>query len=115
MDIAGKLEVTIKINQLPTEVVTNKNGWKEFKIDCGGRRVSVCVRPRMWTKLEEAAASYPSWVAAISGQMGPAAGTGFVLLEPAVQVFERKLKPADDGASTPHAPHAPADGAPPAD
>ncbi len=26
----GKLEVSIKINQLPTEVTTTKNGWKEI-------------------------------------------------------------------------------------
>jgi hypothetical protein len=88
----GKLEVTIKINELPTEVTTNKNGWKEFKLDCGGRTVMVSLRPRMWTKLEEAAKSYPLWVAAISGIMGQSVGTGFVLQEPALQVFERKAK-----------------------
>ena len=90
MAIPGKLEVTIKINELPTEVTTNKNGWKEFKLDCGGRIVAVSLRPRMWTKIEEAAKSWPLWLATISGQMGQPVGTGFVLAEPAVQTFERK-------------------------
>lgn len=102
MDIPGRLEVTIKINQLPSAVTTDKNGWKGFTIDCGGRRVSVLLRPRMWTRIEEAAAKWPLWLAVISGQMGPAEGSGFRLLEPAVQVFDRQPKMAtgapDEGA-----------------
>jgi len=93
MPISGKLEVSIKINELPGDVTTNKNGWKEFRLDCGGRPVSVSLRPRMWNKLAEAAAAFPQWVAAISGQMGAPLGQGFVLNEPAVQVFERKPRP----------------------
>ena len=93
MPTPGKLEVTIKINELPTEVTTDKNGWKVFKLDCGGRIVSVSLRPRMWTKIEEASKQYPLWLAVISGGMGQSVGTGFVLNEPAVQVFERKPPP----------------------
>jgi hypothetical protein len=93
MPISGKLEVTIKINQLPDEVTTDKNGWKRFRIDCGGRPVDVSVRPRMWLKLEEAKTNYPQWVAVISGTMGPSAGQGFTLTEPALQVFEKKAPP----------------------
>jgi hypothetical protein len=92
MTTPGKLEVTLKINQLPTEAITTKNGWKEFKVDCGGRSVTVALRPRMWNKLTEAAESWPLWLATISGQMGPSIGHGFVLAEPSVQVFERKDK-----------------------
>lgn len=93
MTTPGKLEVTIKINLLPEEVTTNKNGWKEFTLDCDGRPVTVALRPRMWNKLEEAHKSFPSWVAAISGLMGQTHGKGFALLEPNLQVFERKVKP----------------------
>ena len=92
MPVPGKLEVSIKINQLPPEVATTKNGWKEFKLDCGGRIVSVALRPRMWNKIEQAAKDWPLWLAAINGQMGQSVGTGFVLVEPSVQVFERKAK-----------------------
>jgi hypothetical protein len=109
MDTPGKLEVILKINQLPIAVNTDKNGWKQFVIDCSGRRVSVSIRPRMWTKLEEAAKSYPHWVAAITGLMGPSQGQGFTLLEPAVQVFERKVKEAPPAA--PEAPAPPSDAA----
>jgi len=40
----GKLEVTIKINELPTNVQTNKDNWKIFQLDCDGRVVSVTVK-----------------------------------------------------------------------
>lgn len=93
MPTPAKLEVTLKINQLPTEVTTDKNGWKSFTLDAQGRPVSVALRPRMWAKIEECAKSYPLWLAVISGTMGPSQGQGFVLVEPAVQVFERKAPP----------------------
>jgi hypothetical protein len=95
MPTTGKLEVTIKINQLPVDVTTKSNGWKEFVLECGERPVTVALRPRMWNKLEEAQKSFPAWVAAISGTMGATHGKGFTLLEPNLQVFERKLKTAD--------------------
>jgi hypothetical protein len=95
MPISGKLEVTIKISELPADVTTNKNGWKEFRIDCEGRPVAVALRPRMWTRITDAAAAWPEWVAAISGRMGAPLGQGFVLIEPAVQVFERKPRPPE--------------------
>jgi hypothetical protein len=100
MPIPGKLEVTIKINTLPTEVTTNKHGWKEFRIDCGGRPVTIGLRPRMWTKLEDASKQWPLWLAAITGQIGQPQGQGFTLLEPALQVFERKPKPAEAAPAT---------------
>jgi hypothetical protein len=92
MPVPGKLEITIKINALPDEVVTDKNGWKGFKLDCGGRIVSVNLRPRMWLKLEQASKDWPLWLASITGTMGQSVGTGFILVEPAVQTFERKAR-----------------------
>jgi hypothetical protein len=101
MPVPGKLEVTIKIDQLPTDVTTDKNGWKGFKLDCEGRTVEVLVRPRMWTKLEEAQKTFPLWVAAITGKMGAGIGTGFRLQEPAVQVFEKKAPPPKEPPPAP--------------
>jgi hypothetical protein len=110
MPIPGKLEVSLKINKLPDEVITNKHGWKVFKVDGGGGRiVEISLRPRMWTKLEEAQANYPMWVAAITGLMGPSQGQGFTLLEPALQVFERKPRP-DPSEGTPPEPPRPPEG-----
>jgi hypothetical protein len=88
----GKLEVTIKINELPLDVQTNKDNGKIFQLDCDGRVVSVTVKPKIWKKLEDAAANYPQWVAAIGGKMGESTPDGFVLSEPNIQVFERKPK-----------------------
>src|SRR5262249_17806079 len=76
MATPGKLEITIKINALPTEVRTDANGWKAFAVDCEGVAVSVRVRPKMWTKLEQAAATFPLWVAAIAGKMGKRTAEG---------------------------------------
>jgi hypothetical protein len=104
MPIPGKLEVTIKIHEVPTEVTTKSNGWKEFTLDCGGRPVLITVRPRMWLRLEEARATHPLWVASITGQMGAAHGKGFVLTEPALQVFERKAKVVEAPATPPEEP-----------
>jgi hypothetical protein len=101
MPTAGKLEVTIKIHEVPTEVTTKTNGWKEFTLDCGGRLVLIAVRPRMWNRFEEAAKAYPLWVASITGTMGATNGKGFVLNEPAVQVFERKARVVEPEAPTP--------------
>jgi hypothetical protein len=88
----GKLEVTIKINELPTDVQTNKDNWKTFQLDCDGRVVFVTVKPKIWKKLEDAAANYPQWVAGIGGKMGESTSNGFVLSNPNIQVFERKPK-----------------------
>ena len=87
----GKLEVTIKINELP-QAKTIENGWQQFEIDCDGRIVSVTVKPKIWKKLTDAASSYTQWVAAIAGKMGESTENGFVLLEPNIQTFEKKPK-----------------------
>jgi hypothetical protein len=94
MAIQGKLELTIKINELPVDVSVDKNGWKSFDLDCDGQILSVTVKPKVFKKLEDAQANYPQWVAAIAGKMGEATETGFVLLEPNIQVFEKKPKEA---------------------
>lgn len=96
----GKLDIIIKINTLPAQVETDKNGWKSFGIDCDGVHVRVSMRPKMWTKLAEAAANWPQWVGSISGKLGPIQGQGLTLLEPSVQVFERKAKEAPNTPSS---------------
>jgi hypothetical protein len=58
----GKLEVTIKINELPLDVQTTKDNGKIFQLDCDGRVVSVTVKPKIWKKLEDAAANYPQYI-----------------------------------------------------
>lgn len=100
MAIPGKLEVTIKINELP-QSKTVENQWKAFEVDCEGTIVSITVKPRIWNKLEQASKDYPSWVAAISGLIGIKTVHGFILEQPNVQVFERKPKePKSEGVTT---------------
>jgi hypothetical protein len=91
MLVPGKLEVTIKINELP-EAETVENNWRHFEIDCGEQVVSITVKPKVWKKLEDAQANYPQWVAAIAGKIGAQTAQGFVLEEANIQVFERKPK-----------------------
>ncbi len=92
MPTQGKLELTIKISEFPADVKTIENGWKSFEIDCDERIVSVTVKPKVFKKLEQAQTDYPMWVAAIVGKMGEPTERGFVLNEPAIQVFEKKPK-----------------------
>ena len=91
MPVSGKLELTLKIRELPTDVKTVENGWKEFVVLCGEREVTIKLRPKLYAKLEEAK-KYPEWVCAFSGLMGAPTEKGFVLAEPGVQVFEKKPK-----------------------
>jgi len=91
MSVSGKLEATIKIDELPTPA-TVENGWQHFTIDCDGKEVSITVKPKMWKKLTSAVEQYDSWVAAVRGQIGELTAEGFVLESPSIQAFERKLK-----------------------
>ena len=91
MSVPGKLEATIKIDELPTPE-TVENGWQHFTVDCDGKEVSVTVKPKMWKKLTSAVEQYDSWVAAVRGQIGELTQTGFVLTNPSIQAFERKPK-----------------------
>lgn len=93
MPIPGKLEVLIKFDQLPTEVTKDKNGWSHFTLDCGpGKHVRVGIRPKAFTKLEQAHQAGTPWVAALGGKIGAPTQDGFVLTDPSLQVFEKKPK-----------------------
>jgi len=58
----------------------------------------------LFSKLEAAATQWPEWVAALTGQMGPTTEGGFVLLEPNLQVFERKPKSQAQPSDPPQPP-----------
>jgi hypothetical protein len=97
---AGKMEVVVKLNQFPSDVKTVDKGWKEFEVDTGDCLVTITVKPKMFAALEQAQQSYPSWIAAISGQMGSLTATGFRLESPAIKVFERKTKDSSQPEET---------------
>lgn len=89
--IQGKLEITIKINELP-QSETVENGWQRLEIQCDERIITMILKPKVFKKLTDAQANYPEWVGAIAGKMGETTENGFVLLEPNIQVFEKKSR-----------------------
>lgn len=97
MAIPGKLEVTIKINQLP-EAKPASAQTMLFAVQAEGKTVVVEVKNKVWNTLKTAEEKYPQWVAAITGKMGAGIEGGFRLDGPAVQVFEKK--PKADAAAT---------------
>ncbi len=57
--IQGKLEITIKINELP-QSQTVENGWQRLEIDCDERIITMVVKPKVFKKLTDAQANYLS-------------------------------------------------------
>ena len=88
----GKMELIIKINEFPASVRTVENGCRWFDVHSGDQLVTITVKPKVFKKLVFAQSNYPQWVAAIAGLRGETTERGFVLLEPNIQVFERKPK-----------------------
>jgi hypothetical protein len=99
MAIPGKLDLTLKINELPT--VKNLGQTVAFVVQAEGRPVLVELKNKAWNTLKTTAEGYPQWVAAISGKMGAALEGGFRLENPVVQVFEKKAKPAPAETAAP--------------
>ncbi len=88
LQTVGKLEVVIKINELPNKVETMKHDWKRFWVNAEDQVVQMTVRPKTWKNLFEANQKYPTWMASITGQMGVRIRSGFILLEPSIQIHE---------------------------
>ena len=109
MAVPGKLDVTLKINQRPQAKPATAQT-VVFAVQAEGQTVVVELKNKMWNSLKTAAETYPQWVAAITGKMGEAVESGFRLVNPAVQVFEKKAKPdaAAPPAPEPKAPESPA-------
>lgn len=98
--IPGKMEIIVKFSTMPDAQLT-PNGWKQFEVEADGKRITMQVKPKVWKKLEDAQANFVhGWTAAVAGKFGPLTETGFILLDPNVQVFERKPKPEIQTAVT---------------
>ncbi|MDM8569895.1 hypothetical protein QUF50_10385 [Thiotrichales bacterium HSG1] len=93
----GRLEVNIKITQLPNWVESIKNGWRRVYINADGYLVQIKIRPKTWNKLLQADAEYPEWIATITGKMGAKIKNGFELAEPAIQVYESQKTVKNEG------------------
>lgn len=96
MAIVGRMDVTLKFSELPTEVAVDKNGWRRFELNCGGKLVKVGMRPKNWAKVEQAARDWPLWTATLAGTFQVDDKGAMTMPEANVQVFERKPKPIAD-------------------
>lgn len=101
MAIPGKLDVTLKINELPQAKPATPQTVL-FAVRADGRTVVVELKNKAWNGLKTAVEHYPQWVAAITGKLGEPIEGGFRLENPAVQVFEKRAKP--EAALAPEAP-----------
>ncbi|NEO61660.1 MAG: hypothetical protein F6J98_14955, partial [Moorea sp. SIO4G2] len=50
-------------------------------------------KPKVFKKLEQVQDTYPMSVTVIGGKIGETTGTGLILDQPNIQVFQKKLKP----------------------
>lgn len=89
MPTPGKLELTVKISQLPADVKTIANGWKQLEIDIDGQIVTLTLKPHVYKKLEQAQTNYHQWIAKIVGQMGAKTEGGFLLKDCDVTVYSQ--------------------------
>jgi sRNA-binding protein len=99
MAIDAKLEVTLKFTTLPHAKPAGP-GKMAFALKTpDGQFVTADVSNKVWNKLVKAAEDWPSWIAALTGPMGPRTEKGFTLANPGLQVFERKPKAPAEAAS----------------
>jgi hypothetical protein len=92
MATPAKISLTCKLNQVPAHRELPDKQIEFFLNDGADRIFTVRMKPKLFKKFTDH--GFAQWVAAISGELGPATETGFELLNPAVQVFEKKA-PAD--------------------
>ena len=92
--VPGRLELTVKFSELPKPLPV-QSGLK-IGIQTGEGIVSAILPTKVWRKLEQAAQSYPQWVAALSGSLDRIKDAEILLKHPALQIFEKKAKPPAD-------------------
>lgn len=101
----AKIQVICKINQFPEYYIRPDKNYDLFLRDDMGRIFTTCVKPKVFKKLSTH--GFESWVAAITGDLGAPTHSGFELLNPAVQIFEKKQKQASPDSESPENPDNP--------
>ena len=92
MSTPGRIEVTVKFNEIPNYDII-KGKLIRFVVEQGGMWVEVRLKEKAFKKiLDMDAAAQHGWVASISGKVEPKTMRLVWLLEPNVQVFEKKPK-----------------------
>ena len=89
--VPGRLELTVKFSELPRPLPV-QDGLK-IGVQTGEGIVTAILPPKVWRTLERAAQTYPHWVAALSGSLERFADGEIALKHPALQIFEKKVRP----------------------
>jgi hypothetical protein len=89
--VPGLLDLVVTLVELPTDVRTVRDGWKQFETDCDGWTVQVRIKPRALEQMAEAAAS-GEWHAIITGQLAAVHARLIVMRDAAVHVRRLPLK-----------------------
>lgn len=89
--VPGRLELTVKFSELPRPLAV-REGLK-IGLQTGEGTVTAILPAKVWRNLEQAARDYPQWVAVLSGSLERFADGEIALKHPAVQVFEKKVRP----------------------
>jgi hypothetical protein len=97
MATSAKISLTCKLNQVPAHRELADKRIEFFLKDGGSDRIfTVQMKPKVFKKLIDH--GFADWVAAITGEIGPATATGFELVNAAVQVFEKRAREGDGEA-----------------
>jgi len=94
MATPAKIQVTCKLNEVPVcRELPDKRVEFFLKDGESDRIFTVRMKPKIFKKLTEH--GFTEWVAAITGEIGSQTGTGFELVNTAIQVFEKKARETD--------------------
>ena len=91
IEVPGNMEVILKISQLPETIVV-QNDWRIFVVEWDKYQTKVTLKPKFWTKIENAAKTYPSWIAVINGKLSKFKDDCFEISQASAQIFEKKVK-----------------------
>ncbi len=89
--IDGKIEIVTKISKIP-EPINESNNEKSFLINNNNYSIKVSFPSKTFTRMQENASKYESWVCAINGKIKNIEKNIIELSEPTFQVFENKKK-----------------------
>ncbi|MCP5134144.1 MAG: hypothetical protein H6976_11280 [Gammaproteobacteria bacterium] len=105
----GRIELTVKFSEWPSPLQVQ--GGMKIGIQTDAGIVTAILPLKTWRKLEQKTQGSTAWVVTLNGSLERFTNGEIVLKHPAVQFFEKKIKPeaeapADTSAEKPKAPAA---------
>lgn len=86
MATAANIQITCKISEMPQSKTVN--GMVVFTLMENNQTITVRVKPKQFQQFTNH--QFEHWGAAIRGKLGPVTPTGIELLNPGIQIFEKK-------------------------